>query len=330
MSFFLGICLLQAACAGRSFSGALSQSPLKSQEQVVLNYTLSHPAAYGVVNNWWVGGDIDAADVVLNFYVDGEAKASVVVSVPQSCGAGFGAPNNTYSSVLFSKLAKTSGWSNKLPVPFQQSVVVTFQGADNHVIWLWVRGTEDTPVPLLGDNTPRARLQLQKVQGTFQPQTFVDLAAVPEGFAGRLAATVLSLTSSNLNVLEGCYYLFPDAKANWTSGMELLATGTEDYFESAFYFNAGLVASPFAGVTFKDTNGAKPQVNRVSMYKIHGENDPVVFDDGFKLTWRVGDQTNSQGLKCTCFPGGSTGCKPNGTPQVTSINSYAYVYTWKA
>lgn len=337
-SFFVALLLCGFAAAmlsagdlaKRSFSGALSQAKVTPEEQVVLNYTLSEDGQWGVINNWWVAGDIDNDGIVLSFYIDGEATASIVLRVDQACGAGFGSPGHLYSSEYFAKLAKTSGWSNKIPIPFQKSVVVTFKGVTTNTIWVWVRGVENLPIALSpGERLPpSARLELQTIEGSFQPYSYLDLVNVGKGRSGQVLATALSLTSSNLNVLEGCYYLFPSNASTWTSGMNLLATGTEDYFESAFYFNGGLVDAPFSGVTFLDTNGPKDQPNRVSMYKIHGPHDPIVFSDGFRLTWRVGDQTNSGGLKCTCFPGGSTGCSNNGNPQVTNITSYAWVYTW--
>jgi hypothetical protein len=88
------------------------------------------------------------------------------------------------------------------------------------------------------------------------------------------------------NALEGCYYLFPDAAATWEAGYSLLATGTEDYFESAFYFDAGVYAQPYTGVTVRE--GAEGAPSRISAYKIHGSHDPMVFSDGFALKWRNG------------------------------------------
>lgn len=88
------------------------------------------------------------------------------------------------------------------------------------------------------------------------------------------------------NALEGCYYLFPDAAATWEAGYSLLATGTEDYFESAFYFDAGVYAQPYSGVTLRE--GADEALSRISAYKIHGSHDPMVFSDGFMLKWRNG------------------------------------------
>jgi hypothetical protein len=156
----------------RTFSAGLSQVQITPNEQTLLNYTLSPTGAWGIVNNWWMtGGD---RNVFLSFYIDGEATASIVVHVPTACGAGFGDPAppvNIYSSAYFGKAANTSGYSNKIPVPFQRSIVITFRGdARAHgTVWLWARGVESAPLlPEFGlAIPPTARLEVQQVHHRF-------------------------------------------------------------------------------------------------------------------------------------------------------------------
>jgi len=60
-----------------------------------------------------------------------------------------------------------------------------------------------------------------------------------------------------------------------------------------------------------------------SAYRFHDE-DPLQFSDGFRLVWRNGDATDpSTGLKCFIEKGGNT----VGSPTVSNITSYAWVYT---
>jgi hypothetical protein len=216
-----------------------------------------------------------------------------------------------------------------MPIPFQKSIVITYKGnpGAKAMVWLWARGVEDVglfPDFGLAVDSTRVRLQVQQVVGTFDALTFIDLVSVPAGQQGLVLATQLTLQSANPNVLEGCYYLFPDATATWQNqGWNLLATGTEDYFESAFYFDGGLYAQPYSGVTKREQGPP----SKVSAYKIHGPHDPMVFSNGFKLRWRVGDQQDSQGFKCRCPPG-TVNCTNAGNPQATTLTSYAWVYTW--
>jgi hypothetical protein len=125
-------------------------------------------------------------------------------------------------------------------------------------------------------------------------------------------------------MFSGCYYLFPDAHTTWESNAwSVLATGTEDYFESAFYWDGGVLAQPYVGVI---TREAGPPV-KISTYKIHSPLDPLVFSDGIKLKWRIGDLVNAQNQKCTCPPG-ALNCQVVGDPRPTQVLSYAWVLTW--
>ena len=177
---------------------------------------------------------------------------------------------------------------------------------------------------------PTARLQLQVVAGTFAPLTFVDLAAVDPattpGLTGSYVfASFLQLDSGNQNVLEGCYRVynaFSNATADGRWPGVLIATGTEDYFQSSYYFDAGPFHLPSSGYTHSSSDG---RGSRMSMYRIH-EYDPLLFDAaGFRLTFRIGDLNDpATGLKCTLESGG----QPAGNPTTTDLLSYVWVYVW--
>ena len=57
----------------------------------------------------------------------------------------------------------------------------------------------------------------------------------------------LAAESGNLAFLEGCVHAYFDGK-NEFPGV-VIATGTEDYFDSAWYFNGGEFYHPSAGFT---------------------------------------------------------------------------------
>lgn len=109
----------------------------------------------------------------------------------------------------------------------------------------------------------------------------------------------------------------------YTNGQEfpgtILSTGTEDYFDSAWYFNAGEFHLPVAGFTHLETTGGI----KWSAYRFH-EMDPLIFNNGFKLVWRNGDTVDPSGIKCMMETGGGI----VGTPTASNVTSYAWVYTW--
>ncbi len=57
----------------------------------------------------------------------------------------------------------------------------------------------------------------------------------------------LAAESGNVKFMEGCIHAYFDGK-NEFPGV-VLATGTEDYFDSAFFFNAGRYHLPVSGFT---------------------------------------------------------------------------------
>jgi hypothetical protein len=329
----------------RVFSQGQSQSRIGPAESVYLNHTVSDPSAFfGVIHMWWTGGASSNDNTTLRFYLDGAASPSIELQVARACGVGFGDESAPWGNRFFGHGAATTGWSNAIPIPFGASVVVTASNPVQTENWLYVRGVE---MPLAGPGLSfggsvtlptSARLQLQVVRGTFAPLSFVDVAAVdPAAFAARrggggaalagayVFATYLEIDSGNQNVLEGCYRVF-NAFSNATrDGQwpgELIATGTEDYFLSSYYFNAGPFHLENAGYTHSGGGG---RGSRMSMYRVHAT-DPLLFGPaGMRMTWRIGDLNDpATGLKCTLQAGG----QPSGNPTESDIVSYAWVYTW--
>ncbi len=76
--------------------------------------------------------------------------------------------------------------------------------------------------------------------------------------------------------LEACMRAYIDGAVDPT----FLSSGTEDYFNSAMYFDGGVFREENSGLTFKnDTSHA------MSAYRVH-ERDPIVFSSGIRLVWR--------------------------------------------
>lgn len=128
----------------------------------------------------------------------------------------------------------------------------------------------------------------------------------------------LYVKSTNLNFLEGCYHQYTPYNQGFPG--TVLSTGTEDYFDSGWYFNAGGFRLPVAGMTHLVADSTKAIV---SAYRFHDE-DPLPFEDGFKFVWRNGDTVDPAGRKCFMQTGGAV----VGSPGVSNLTSYAWVYVW--
>jgi len=153
-----------------------------------------------------------------------------------------------------------------------------------------------------------------------QPLEYVPLFSVPTG-SGFYFMNIIGYTSGNLNFLEGCHRLFTPFGSNATTWPGIIvSTGTEDYYDSAYYFDGGAFRFDISGLTRKDGNATTAYIGA---YRIHLQ-DPLFFEGGGQFVWRNGDTVDDQGRKCLTQTGGQI----VGSPTATLINSYAFGYVW--
>ena len=324
---FLFGCTIQTAVSApptgmRPIGTGLSQGRITNQEQVLFEHNTS-----GVLTHFWAAGAPVTDNVTIRYYVDGEKSPSIAFIPSFASAAGFDDQTNPWGTRWFGKGAKSTGWFHNFRVPFD-SIRVTFQllnqtVPDSNSVWLIVRGTEGHLDTNIGgvDLPVHARLKLLKQEKTLEALEFIDIVNLPTGTKGMLFMTAFQIQSTlNFNFMEGCFHYYDEERKDFP-GM-LLSTGMEDYFDSAFYFDGGNFHAPVAGNSHKtlDASGS-----RWSGYRFH-EMDPIVFNDGMRFQWRNGDVTDpSTGLKCTLSEGGSV----IGSPQTSTITTYAWVYVWE-
>jgi hypothetical protein len=209
-------------------------------------------------------------------------------------------------------------------VPFQKSIRITgilpSTITDRKIIWIIFRGTENLPTNFHGFQLPpTARLTLHKIENqTYDPLSWVHLVDIPSGH-GLLFSHTLSVLSGTLHFLEGCYHAYTKYEQEFP-GL-IVSTGTEDYFDSAFFFNGGQFHLEVSGFThFKEISTGELEWSAYRMHDI----DPIFFTNGFRYHWRNGDVTDDRGFKCTIDQGGHT----VGQPTQSIVTSYTWVYVW--
>ena len=167
-----------------------------------------------------------------------------------------------------------------------------------------------------------ARMTLQQINSrTYQPLDWVTIASIDpaaQQHQGALFLHTLAVTSGNLNFLEGCYHAYSPAAAPFPG--VIISTGTEDYFDSAFYFNGGQFHYENAGFTHFSSNTTTVTL---SAYRVH-DADPIFFNEGFRFMWRNGDVVDNRGFKCIVDQGGQI----VGSPTKSQVTSYAWIYIW--
>ncbi|CAF1201746.1 unnamed protein product [Rotaria sordida] len=288
----------------RTFSVALSSSPIYPNETEILNHTLSADSSFGVLTHFWVTGEPALDFATFSYYIDGETQPSIVFIPSMLVGAGFNDQAAPWGTKWMGKGANERGWFNNFRVPFQKSIRVTGKLASSE--------TQSFTLPI------NARLVLQKIENRlYEALDFVTVANITTG-QGFLLSHTLAVSSASINFIEGCYHAYTEYDQPFPG--EGISTGTEDYFDSAFTFDAGQFHFEISGFThFKNQEGTF----ELSAYRMH-DMDPIFFTNGFRFVWRNGDLLDDRGVKCILESGGH----PAGSPAKSIVTSYAWVYVW--
>jgi len=315
-----------------AFGTGCSQCQMPATETTTFSHILQ-PGATGMINHFWITGDQNQLDgVVYQYYIDGEQTPSISFVPGKACGVGFNDAQAPWGTKWFGKGAKDGGWFLNFQIPFYKSVRVTSWRPLGAIGYYYIiRGVVQQPkVPIRIGNfeLPQgARLRLIETKPReFPAYTYIPLVDLPTG-SGLFFMHTLIVKSVDENFLEGCYHAY--TPHNQTFPGTLLSTGTEDFFDSAWYFNAGEFHLPVSGFTHYASSAGTVEF---SAYRFH-DMDPLPFENGFKFVWRNGD-VSSGGIKCLTETGPSESAKPvvrkGAEPSFgpATVQAYAWVYTW--
>jgi hypothetical protein len=304
------------------FATAFSQGTIGPEELAVFGVVLTSGNS-GVLEHFWMTPT--DPDVMVRYYIDGETIASIAFRPQLACGVGFNDQQAPWGLKWFGKGANTGGWFWNFKVPFQKSARVTVSSPTVDVLYVIVRGTPNIPNIRIGNyDVPvaakKARLVQQVIDEVIPSLGFVPIFATQTG-PGLFFMHTLTFEAPNLNTLEGCYHLHSPYSEPWPG--RLMSSGTEDFFDSAYYFNAGQFHFPVSGFTHLATVNNTVQL---SAYRFHEEDLMPFGAGGMRLMWRNGDMSDRSGIKCLIESGGV----PNGSPQAAHVRTYSWAYMWEA
>jgi len=304
-----------------AFGTGLSNGALSTTEQIIFNWIIPTGVSNGVMTHFWAtAGNGILEKTIVRYYVDDEKNASIEFIPPLACGTAVDETRAPWGTKWIGKGAKDGSWFNNFRIPFQKSIRVTVQHQTGSFggFYIIVRGAPNIPIDIGGVAIPsKAKLLLQRFEQTVQPLAWVPVVNVPSG-NGLFFMHTLSVSSPNLNFLEGCYHQYVPPTQPFPG--TVLSTGTEDYFDSGWYFDGGQFWLPVAGLTHISQSGG---TSEVSAYRFH-ETDPIPFDQGILIHWRNGDMVDASGRKCFIETGGAV----VGTPGPSAVTSYGWVYVW--
>lgn len=357
----------------KTFGAALKSFPYPGcvggvcHEQVLFQFNETvgdFGTPHTITEQWFAlfgGGDTDVPynpnpDARIRVYIDGNEEPDLDYSMffahtvgVQSCKQSGGAgrerstctdPRVPWSSSEVQHMSHAGALVNRYRIPFGTSIRITATMNHTGIIYYYARGMTNLPV-VVGDlQLPNdARLVLHKNWNVVVPP-LGRLSLVPKrNNSGLLYATMWSAESEYIGFMEGC------VRAEADDGpTTFLSSGTEDYFESSNFFNAGQgpppwnpvtnpnnkftskgeVSSPQSGVGY--LNGTNPTNYSMSAYKFH-LSDPIVWWKSFELT-----ASNYDAPGRDPATGSLEGCSaplppyPLGKP--VTMWTYAWTYEW--
>jgi hypothetical protein len=285
------------------------QRVLKGGVEAVL---FEHQGA-GCLTHFWFGGNFKGVeDTRIRYYVDGEEVPSIDMNLYMGHGIGFNDNHAPWATKHVGKVGKQNGIYNNYRIPFQKSVRVTAQRAenaeDNPQIWWIIRGVENGRVSIGGVELPKeARLRLHRLENhDAKPLEEFDLCKVAG--KGAVYQVAIAAQGSSLTYLEACMraYLGGNDKPL------MLSSGLEDYFLGTYYFDTGKFHADIAGLTHFDKKDKS-----FSAYRFHDE-DPIFFRNGLRLTCRCGETEHGQAEEKKGYL----------NPPQTRYTVYTWVYQW--
>lgn len=312
---------------------AYSQGEVDTTERTMFAQRLNTEMnVTGTMNHFWLTPCSES--LIVRYYVDGEQNASIAFHPWLASGYGPWQHNNSppWGTKWFGKASKHGSWSWNFPVPFQESIRITIQADTPAGLYMIVRGVLNVSAQIGSIQLPHgAKLRQFTTNRTLAPLELIDLAALEPTVGvdgGLFFMHTIALESGTPNMLEGCYHWYRTYGEEWP-GL-LLSSGTEDFFDSGWYFDAGTYRARVSGAT--DAQWINQSLARVSAYRFHDVDYLTFGNEGFRFQWRNGDLQDDSGLKCFVAPwqvaNGAGGASPVGRPVQTKILAYAWVYTW--
>lgn len=272
----------------------------------------------GCLTHMWFGGDLNGhEDMVIRVYVDEEEEASIDMELFLGHGIGFKDSYAPWGTEVMGNMGRTSGIYNTYKIPFSKKVRITAQLAATADVsereptfWWIIRGTENLPLEFNGVRLPdNARLKLHKLENyTANPlEEFTMADAKGAGMLYQVAMEAKGLRDTDhwkdLSFMESCIRAYENGKDE----PMFVSSGLEDYFLGTYYFNSGRYSNKLAGLTHFDK-----EKREFSAYRLH-EDDPIFFQNGFRLTNRCGEKI---------------GDKVFHDPPQTKYTTYTWIYEW--
>lgn len=232
--------------------------------------------------------------IVLRVFYDGQTTPAVEAPLPDFFllgrppeelfdrkGLGFKTAGFRWSGVLEGTEALGTA-ECFLPMPVRREATLALENTGTEDVALTVRLGVDERPPAAGSRYLHAQYYEETTQRG-RPYTILRT----EG-SGHYVGCMMSMQGTGgLGFLEGDERVFVDGEGE----PSIVGTGTEDFFNCGWYFNAGPVALPFHGVLVKDE-----RASRIVAYRLQFT-DAVPFERSLLFTIEHGPVNNVPGCR---------------------------------
>lgn len=221
---------------------------------------------------------------VIRMYWDGESDPSVVAPFGDFFGVGF----SEYRHFTALPLGMSSGGNYcYFPMPFSKGARIEVENQSAKKITSLYYNITWHRFDKLDKNAETGRFHARWRHETTMPgSNYTILEAAGQGHYVGCNLNMQGLKPFNFWFLEGDEMIYVDGESHPPA---VHGTGTEDYFNSGWYFIKGKFAAPYHGLTIKD-----PLLARISAYRFHIE-DPIPFKKSIRATIEHGVTNDTPG-----------------------------------
>jgi hypothetical protein len=236
-------------------------------------------AGPGVVRRLWITVASRDRDylrrIALKMYWDGEANPSVAAPFGDFFGDGFA--KRHYTALVMGE--SSGGFYCYLPMPFRRRARIVVENGTGRGIDAFYYNIELVTGVRLPSGLATFHAWWHRDPRTTARTPHLILAARGRGALVGVSLNAQSL-AKNLSFLEGDEIYTIDGERRGQG------TGTEDYFNSGWYFDEGTYAGPYHGLILKDDT-----LGRVAAYRWHLA-DPVPFGDSLSVAIEHGTENS--------------------------------------
>ncbi len=208
---------------------------------------------------------------ILLFYWDGEDNPSVETPFGDFFGVGFAEYVHHYSLL---QGMTSGGFFSYWPMPFSEGARFEVLNMSEEEISHLYFNIQYHELKEVRNDTARFHAKWRRENPTTIGENYTILRAKGKGHFSGCVLNMQSYDKGSLSFLEGDEMIYVDGE----KFPSIYGTGTEDYFQGAWYFTHGCFSAPFHGLTLMDTTNA-----RVSAYRLHVL-DAIPFTEDIRVT----------------------------------------------